>query len=165
MRAAIEELLAKRDFAAFVGQIENQWFDAKDQPYKIDSDSGKRELAKDIAAFANSQGGVVAIGLRTEKSATQYRDEVIEIRPFASSLVDSGRYRDVLTAWIYPPVEDVEAEWLASIDDSAKGLFVLRVPEQRESLKPFLVMRALDGGKIVETLFGYSERRQDLNAP
>ena len=65
-------ILAARDFDKLVGEVETTWFDAKDQPYDIDTDIGKRELARDVAAFANSGGGVVIIGLRTAKSTAHF---------------------------------------------------------------------------------------------
>jgi hypothetical protein len=45
-----------------VGFAESEWFDAKRDPYGK-SDSQRRDLAADVAAFANRQGGLIAIGL------------------------------------------------------------------------------------------------------
>jgi hypothetical protein len=164
-RAELEEALQQRNFDAIVGHVENLWFDAKDQPYKLDTENGKRELAKDVAAFANSQGGTIVVGLRTAKSTSRYGDEVTEVRLLAQGLVDPSRYRDVILSWVFPAVEGFESEWIAEKTDPTKGLFVLRVPEQRVTLKPFLVVKTIEAGKVLETLFGYSERRDDVNAP
>ena len=38
--------------AVLVGQPESSWLDVKQQPYRIDSEKDKFELAKDVAAFA-----------------------------------------------------------------------------------------------------------------
>ena len=45
-----------------VGASESEWFDAKREPYG-NSDGHKRELASDVAAFANRQGGLIVLGL------------------------------------------------------------------------------------------------------
>lgn len=39
------------------------------------------------------------------------------------------------------------------------------IPQQKESLKPFLITRTFDDKKRVETLFGYAERKQDTSQP
>lgn len=41
----------------------------------------------------------------------------------------------------------------------------IRVPEQRSEIKPFLIVRTLDGPKVIESIFGYAERRTDSNEP
>jgi Putative DNA-binding domain len=45
-----------------VGLSETDWIDFKREPYKKD-DHGKLELAKDVAAFANADGGLLLLGV------------------------------------------------------------------------------------------------------
>jgi hypothetical protein len=104
-RAALETLLSSGVFDGLVGTVENVWFDAKDQPYDVTTDRGKRDLAKDVSAFANVVGGTVVIGARTKPSTTHFGDEVTELRPFEQSLVDPGQYRKIIADWVYPIVE------------------------------------------------------------
>lgn len=163
-REELDDLLAARAYERLIGQVETPWFDAKDQPYDVDTDGGKRALARDVAAFANSSGGTIVIGVRTTKSAVHFADEVVKIRPIERHRVDSGRYHNVVADWVFPWVDGFEIEWLPTGDDT-RGLFAIRIPAQAEELKPFLVVRTLDGEKIVETLFGYTARRGDVNRP
>jgi hypothetical protein len=163
--ADLNDLIATRNFSELVGKVENEWFDAKDQPYDVDENDGKREIAKDVAAFANKSGGLIIIGLRTNKSTQHFGDEVVKVRPIEQNRIDSGRYRDILAAWIFPPVVGIQFEWLATRDDVSRGLFVIRIPPQAEELLPFLVVRTVESGKVVETFFGYAERRGEVNAP
>ena len=160
----IAELLATGTFDSFVGELENESFDAKDQPYKAD-DPGKFEMAKDVCAFANASGGHILIGLRTKQSALHDGDEVEKIRPVPQTLVDTRQYVNVLDDWCYPPVEGLAVRFHSSEGDPAKGLFAIAIPRQREELKPFLIRRSFDGTKRVGTLFGYVERKRDANAP
>jgi hypothetical protein len=164
-RKNFDALLVARDFDKLLGEVETAWFDAKDQPYDIDTDTGKRELARDVVAFANSGGGILVIGLRTAKSTAHFADEVVKIRPLERHRVDAGRYTNVVTDWVFPAVDGFEIEWLPTHSDTTRGLFAIRIPEQTEERRPFLVVRTLDGERVVETLFGYAERRGDVNRP
>jgi len=89
----------------------------------------------------------------------------VKIRPLERHRVDAGRYTNVVTDWVFPSVDGFEIEWLPIQSNATRGLFAIRVPEQTEDRKPFLVVRMLDGGRIVETFFGYAERRGDVNRP
>ena len=157
----LREIVESQDFRQLVGAIENEHFDCKSQPYRLEEgEKQKRELAKDVSAFANADGGYIFIGLRTEKSMTHLADEVVEVRPFLQSLVARNQYEQVVAEWVYPPVEDLSIEWLKTTKDD-KGIAVITVPPQEERTKPFLIKKTLDGGKIVETVFGYAQRRSD----
>lgn len=164
-RTKLEEALGTGEFAAIVGTVENSWFDAKEQPYELRTDTGKRAFAKDVAAFANADGGVVIIGARTKVSKTHYGEEVVELRPFDQTLVDPGQYNNVASDWVYPRVEGLEIVWHPAVNASDRGIVAVRVPPQRAELKPFLVAKTIDGTKIVESFFGYAERRRDSNEP
>src|SRR6266851_2366863 len=72
--------MSSGSFDSFVGEIENETFDGKSQPYPVDLESGKLELSKDVAALANTSGGCIIIGLRTRQSALNYADEVEAVR-------------------------------------------------------------------------------------
>ncbi|MFD7476939.1 helix-turn-helix domain-containing protein [Streptomyces sp. NPDC059837] len=44
---------------------EGQWLDAKSVPYEPQSPGKAEELAKDVASFANSGGGLLVLGTAT----------------------------------------------------------------------------------------------------
>jgi hypothetical protein len=164
-RSQISTALATGDLSVFVGQIENDYFDGKDQPYQVAADSGKREAAKDVSAFANAAGGWIVIGLRTKPSAVHFADEVEEVRLVTQQLVNTLQLRDILNSWIYPPVEGLTVQFFPSMGDATKGLVAIDIPAQREELKPFLIVRSFDGSRHVESMFGYVERKGDGNSP
>jgi hypothetical protein len=66
-RAMALDLLRNGRWGVFKGQLESDWLEAKGAPY-VDSNAGrgenwKYELAKDVAAFANSpDGGIIVMG-------------------------------------------------------------------------------------------------------
>src|SRR4051794_9138051 len=94
-RDQIATALAGGDFSVFVGQIENEFFDAKDQPYQVGSDPGKREASKDASAFANGGGGYILVGLRTRPSTVHFADEVEDVRLLQRDLVNTLQVRDI----------------------------------------------------------------------
>ena len=57
--AQLREIVQSGDFESLLGEIESAEFECKAQPYALETDSGKRELAKDISSFANAIGGYV----------------------------------------------------------------------------------------------------------
>lgn len=161
----LNNIITNSDFDQLIGEVENVWFDCKSQPYQVQNDAGKRELAKDVSSFANKHGGYILIGIKTKTSTAHFGDEVEEIRPFAQGLVNTSQYKDIIRSWIYPETEGIEVEWMPIKQDSTKGVVVIKIPEQKESLKPFLIVKTLDGNKQVETIFGYAERKGDNSQP
>ena len=137
----LREMIFSSDFNRLVGEIENEWLECKGQPYQIERESEKRELAKDVSSFANAQGGYILIGVRTKPSATHFGDEVERIRSFHQSLLNTNQYHDVIKDWVYPEIEQITIEWVPTQRDSSKGVVVIHIPEQQESLKPFLITK------------------------
>ena len=46
---------------------------------------------------------------------------------------------------------------------AAKGILIIRIPTQRDSLKPFLITKTLDEKRHVEIVFGYAQRKRDTS--
>jgi hypothetical protein len=164
-REKFNEFVEISDFDSLIGEIENVWFDCKSQPYQVENNTGKRDLAKDVSSFLNVKGGIILIGIKTEKSATRFGDEIKETRPFAQELVNTSQYKDIIKSWIYPEAEGIEVVWTPIKNDPAKGIVLIKIPNQKESIKPFLITKTLDENKQVETVFGYVERKDDNNEP
>jgi len=80
-------MLSSGSFKGFIGAVENDHFECKRTPYRLQTDHEKQELAKDVSAFANAGGGVLVIGLATEVSPVHMGDEVTAIRVFDRALV------------------------------------------------------------------------------
>lgn len=164
-RNKLEAILNAGDFEALIGASETDWFECKSQPYQIDNDEAKRELAKDVSSFANATGGKIVIGLRTKPSTTHFGDEIEKVRSFPQTLLVPSHYLAVLDAWVYPAMLGVSVTWLPSKIDSARGVVVIDIPAQPSSAKPFLVVRTFDGAKFSETFLGYAERKGDASKP
>ncbi len=153
------------EFDLLVAKTESDWLDCKREIYLLDEDKGKRELAKDISSFANSdEGGFILIGVETEKSDQSQVDTIVRLRPFAKSIVNIEQYHNVIKDWVFPS-PDVKIEW-KSYKQSNEGILVVAVQSQSEGQKPFLISKTIeDSGKRTEILFGYAERKRANSIP
>lgn len=118
-----------------IGAHECIWLDVKEGPYRIDDDASVAELLKDVAAFANSEGGLLVVGYRTRLDASV---EVVDaIRAVPKALVDVDRYRKFIRKNIAPHIRGQEITWHdVGID---KGILVIDIPIQAEADKLFVV--------------------------
>jgi hypothetical protein len=160
----LERIINSNNFAELRGKYENEWFECKSQPYLLGENKGKRELAKDVSSFANSNGGYILIGLKTTKDDTHIGDKVNEIRPFDSDLINEEQILKTCDEWIYPKLNDLDFSWFA-LNETNKGIAVIKIPSQPERLKPFLIKNVLDEEKQVEIMFGYAVRIRDNSQP
>jgi Putative DNA-binding domain len=157
----VRVILEKGDFNELVGAVENEWLECKAAPYQLDKDHQRQELAKDVAGLANAGGGIILIGIKTERDLTHFGDEIKEVRSFAPSLINPEQYIDILKSWIYPPLDKIDVKWLPSSTDSNAGIVSIFIPLQPEAKIPFLLTRTLDTeGRRVEIVFGFVERRR-----
>jgi len=164
----LEKIINAGDFDSLIGKIENDFFDCKEGIYNLSKDSQKIELAKDISSFANFNGGYILIGPKTDDDRqTHLGDEIVEISSFVQGLVDPNQYKKIIKSWIYPDeIHGLEIYWQKSKDDNSKGILIIRIPAQKEALKPFLICKTVEEeNKISEKIFGYAERRGDESDP
>jgi hypothetical protein len=156
------EIVGTHGFERLVGEVENQFFDAKGQAYQFDIGmDAKREFAKDVAAFANANGGYIFIGFATRPAVLRAGEEIVEARPLDQTLFDSDRYHKLLEEWLFPQPEAITIDWVQLGSDKAKGIGVIFIPPQNDLSKPFLITRAIGDKKSTELLVGYVERRLD----
>lgn len=94
------------------------------------------ELAKDLAAMANSRGGMLIYGVRDEG------DRAVELIgvPDLSDGVMEKRIRQVAYNFVYPPLE----VRCLSLTDAERHALVVEIPESDEA--PHLVQPRRDGG-------------------
>lgn len=94
------------------------------------------ELAKDIAAMANSGGGMIVFGVRERRSETSsVADEISGV-----GLVDETTTRNIrLVAGtnVYPPVVGLELIPVAPSDAPEDGVLVMLIPDSPD--RPYLV--------------------------
>ena len=160
-RDQVQVILDSGDFDALIGAVENDWLECKAAPYRTKEEHQKLELAKDVSALANASGGIILIGLKTQREPTHFGDQIREARSFPQRLVNANQYHDILKSWIYPTPQQVEIRWYPSHSDRKKGILAICIPVQVSVDKPFLLTRTLDAkGKRVEIVFGHVERRR-----
>lgn len=156
------KILSSSDFDSFIGEIEDPYFEVKGAPYHLSDVQQKQELAKDVCGFANSQGGVIIIGLETSINPEHPGEEVTRVRPFQEDLLNVKQYRDTLNSWVYPPISDLDVKWYPLKEDALRGIAAVIIPKQDNKFFPFLITRHIeDNGKINEIVFGFSQRRLD----
>ena len=171
--AEILAILEEGDFSGLKGIVEDHRLECKGEPYALHHTDReklthyKQELAKDVSSLANtSEGGLVLIGVRTERLDTHIGDEIVNIRPIPKDLIDPQQYHDILKEWIYPSALGVDVKWYQCRDDPERGLAVIEIPPQAPTRQPFLLTRTMtDEGKRVDVVFGYVERRRAHSQP
>jgi hypothetical protein len=157
----ILDLLEAGNLEQLIGVAEDDRFEAKGQPYHLEKDRGKLELAKDVSAYANRGGGLILIGAETERSEEHLGDEVVRFHQFKQSLVDAERYQDIIGTWIYPEPAGVRIVWFpAGSPEAAVGVVAIEVPKQDQTRRPFLIRHSLVDEKRADLVFGYVERRR-----
>ena len=141
----IEHLLESGAEAALVGESETDHLDFKEQPYRLNTDREKWELAKDVAALANAGGRCLVIGIATTTPGEREEEIASEIKPFPAPLGDIKRHRDAIdaTAGVYPVLRNIRIHKYSRPDN--KALMLIRVPPQQEDDLPFMVIRMVEG--------------------
>ncbi len=148
--------LLRTGFAqSLVDQAEGPWFDAKREPYRLDDTVHKFELAKDVAAFANTaNGGIIVLGARTRRVNDQ--DVVRAITEIPLHLVKRGSYRQIIADRVHPQVEGLEIGLVEAADE--RGVAYIYVPAQRRELQPFVVKGATASRKVHANFVSLPER-------
>jgi hypothetical protein len=100
------------DGAPLLGVVESRELEFKMTAYRLDEDKGRVEFAKDVAGMANGGGGVIILGIQTERDPAVGRDKSVRIRPLAPGTCDLSQMEEVARSWIYPPFRTLEVrEW------------------------------------------------------
>ncbi|MFF6824285.1 helix-turn-helix domain-containing protein [Streptomyces longwoodensis] len=132
----VRQALRDRKFDELLGLRECDWLDVKSGPYQLTQPLGAEELAKDVAAFANTvRGGLLLIGFKT---VADHDSEIIsDLRPIPRSLVDLDRHRKLIHERITPTVRDLHVEWIDY--EGQKGVLCINIPAQPAGSRPFAV--------------------------
>jgi hypothetical protein len=150
--ATIVEALVKSGQAdALLGQQEHQSFDAKGAAYDLSQQAEQYELAKDVAAFANSGSeGLIVCGLRTQK--VQGADTVSRVTPVSLEGIRPQNWLRTIRRQLVPNPEGLRVWTQGSPEHQGAGFVLVAIPPQPSFLRPFLVaVGKRDNGKIVET--------------
>jgi hypothetical protein len=135
-----------------LGVAECGWLDVKGGIYRLDDLANAEELAKDVAAFANTKtGGLILIGFSTRK---EHDAEVIDqVRPVPRELVDLDQYRKSIRGRVIPAPRELIVEWIDC--GEGKGILQVDVPAQPLATLPHVVSGAVQApgkGRITVAL-------------
>lgn len=136
-------ILAGGNFDQFVGAPESLEVEFKSEPYRLDQDSQKFELAKDVSALANAAGGIIVIGARTQRDDQAAVDVVADVRLLARGLVDEQQYEGTISDRVYPRMQELHVRFYPSGGDADRGVVAIDVPPQQEVDRYFLIQRPI----------------------
>ncbi|MGW4750651.1 AlbA family DNA-binding domain-containing protein, partial [Streptomyces sp. NPDC004290] len=137
-----------------IGLRENEWLEVKSQPYDLTIHSGRIELAKDVAQFANSpDGGLLVIGARTKDMGAG--DVIQKITPLVNQPKIEERYRKAIDQRVYPPISGMKVE----LTQAARGsVLFIYIPPQAPTARPFIVEGAVESGEHYSNFFMIPQR-------
>jgi hypothetical protein len=161
---AVELIMAltQRNWGSVTGTPESNWLDFKRSPYPMKTDCERWELAKDVAALANTKGGLIVIGFGTEKAPHIAAETATEPQWVAKSAIVGDKFNNTIEKWVFPRVRGAKLHWFARDDAASEGVFVIEVPAQEQRTKPFLVEGKVDAeGSFSSVGVGYPYREGD----
>ena len=144
--------------AGLIGLAENDWLEAKSQPWNMETDLGKVELAQDVARLANGGGGVIVVGAGTRKE--DGKETIARVDGVRSDLFRPHRIRMTVDARVYPPVEGIKVG-RAEIRESSLSVGYIQVPPQDPGRLPFVVHGAIVGRRVEGSFISIVRRRGD----
>lgn len=163
----IQQIVATRQLASFIDRKEDAWFEAKSAAaYDLNSPAGRWELAKDVSAFANANGGFIVVGLNTERVPEEQTDKVIalDLLPQASFVV--AQIQGVLREYLFPNLQGLDVQWFENADGNGQGVGVIHVPEQPQDRRFTLMVQTIDEGvQLRRFVFGFVRRLKSATIP
>jgi hypothetical protein len=164
--ADIFSILESGDFNQLIGGLESEHLECKRAPYRLQLNSEKMELAKDISALANADGGIILIGVTTGKDPTVAGDIIRHCGCFAEALVNFNQYENVIGEWVIPSVPGLNFKWHSSMANSKEGIVSILIPQAACLERPYIVGKIVtDEENVSGSHIGYFERRRDRVPP
>ncbi|MFI1245396.1 helix-turn-helix domain-containing protein [Streptomyces anulatus] len=120
--------------SCLIGRIENDWLEVK-QSYGISDKSQKHEFACDVASFANAGGGIIVVGITTNKDS-HGRDVISAITPCRNGSFNVQTYQQAVSERVIPTIEGISFD---VVGVEGGDLLAVQVPEQQEAKMPFIV--------------------------
>jgi hypothetical protein len=123
-----------------VGVYERSWLDFK-ATYHFASLRSRWEFAKDVAAMAESGGGVIVVGVQAEKDPDRDEERACKVAPVPHAMFDVKRAYDIVSEDVYPGIVDVDIR--PHPREDGKRIVSILVPAQDEDRKPFMLERVV----------------------
>ncbi|MFD6833127.1 AlbA family DNA-binding domain-containing protein [Streptomyces diastaticus] len=115
---------------------ESDWLDAKRQPYELKNPGQVEELAKDVAAFANTErGGLLVLGISTRVEGG--RETLAQLVPVPRGSVDLDQLRKLIRERVSPAPRNVVVEW--SDYGQGSAIVFIYVPPQPPGNLPHVI--------------------------
>ena len=151
-------------FDAIRGTPESDWIDFKKSHYVLSGQKAKLELAKDVSGFANNRGGVICVGIETERPPNQNLEVASTLTPVRMKLLDCRQVRDILRRYVYPLIVDLECRVWEMEEDT--GVLTIGIPRQDSEDRPFVVTEGISkDGEHYGNMFGWFVRDGDATQP
>jgi predicted HTH transcriptional regulator len=157
---SIRTIIGEGRLDELIGLEEDLHFEVKgSQPYDLDKAGDRFELAKDVSALANSEGGIIVVGLLSAPSASTQRDVVDSLDLIPEVAFDISKITGVIRDNVWPEISGLHVFWKAYASDSANGVGAIVIPPQSDNEKPFLISKVSDGDVMLKQIvFGYARR-------
>lgn len=144
-RTEVTALLATGAGDELCGVSESDTVDFK-ASMDLDSPRGKRDLAADLAAFANGRGGIIVVGVRTRCDVVwrcEVADQVVGVR---RELVTVEAVTAIARDFCYPPIRDVATHYfdVSNGRGARTSVVVISVEPQPATDAPVVVDRIAD---------------------
>jgi predicted HTH transcriptional regulator len=162
---SVRQILDDHAYDSLIGMSEDTWLEAKgNNPYDFSTPTGRYELAKDVAAFANNAGGVIIVGLTTVPAAGAQTDEITAFDLCTSASFTPHQYQSIIAEYIHPAIDGLDISWHPVSVDGTAGLGVIVVPPQNPDRQYFLIAKVVEAGtKLKEIVFGVVRRNDAAN--
>jgi hypothetical protein len=144
---------------SLIGAPESSWLEVKSQDYFLSSAAERIKLAQDVARFANAEGGLLVLGLRTSQSNGV--DVISRVTPLPMPARSVARYRGIIDTHVYPFVRALD---VFSVPCGNGELIVISIPSQSEDDKPFVVhgnLGSIMDNKVKGQFVSIVQRRGD----
>ncbi len=164
--AEVVAILQSGDFTRLFGGLEDDHLECKSAPYNLDQECEKMELAKDVSALANTDGGIILLGVQTEQEPVHQGDIIRRVGCFSQDRIDFGQYRNVISDWVLPSIPGLRFEWHASATNQNEGIVSILVPAEASRERPYVVVKVVENtGRIIGSYIGFFERVRENVAP
>jgi hypothetical protein len=110
--------------------IDNEIEESTELEYKRkfadDKNRRREDIAKDVSAMANANGGIIIYGLN-EKEGTMGHSIPEKVTPISVSIMSKDQLTQIISSNISPKIKDIEITYLPVDDEN--GVFVVKIPK------------------------------------